>query len=385
MIYTDLPINNRTGWGAIGTYLLKELSKLNEIKLFRKDLFSLEDVFDHQFFKDKFADEEEIAAIMSGKLTKIDHTYLSYPLYSFPTFQPPKIALRGRKTIGIAVFEHNFVTPKDLEHFNTHYDSLITACKWCEDALRSVGYDRVTSIPHGIDPLVFNPSYSEKEFLKDKFVVFSGGKFEFRKGQDVVMRAYKVLQDKYDDVMMVASWYNPWPQSLNTMRISRLINFQSGGENYMDLMKKTLHNNGIDVNRVILPQYQSNYVMPRIYRNTDIGLFTNRCEAGTNIVLMEYMACGKPAIATYSSGNRDVIQDNNAILVKDIKPCAMDLGGRVIGNWDEPNLDEVVSQLEWAYHHRDEIRAIGKHAGDVMATKFSWQNIAEQFHKVINE
>ncbi len=42
-------------------------------------------------------------------------------------------------------------------------------------------------------------------------MVFSGGKFELRKGQDVVIRAYRVLQDRHPDVMLVNAWFNPWP------------------------------------------------------------------------------------------------------------------------------------------------------------------------------
>ena len=42
-------------------------------------------------------------------------------------------------------------------------------------------------------------------------MVFSGGKFELRKGQDVVIRAYRVLEDRHPDVMLVNAWFNPWP------------------------------------------------------------------------------------------------------------------------------------------------------------------------------
>ena len=42
--------------------------------------------------------------------------------------------------------------------------------------------------------------------------------------------------------------------------------------------------------------------MPQVYQNTDVGIFPSRCEAGTNLVMMEYMACGKPAIATVGTG-----------------------------------------------------------------------------------
>ena len=53
-----------------------------------------------------------------------------------------------------------------------------------------------------------------------------------------------------------------------------------------------------------------------LYRNTDVGVFPNRCEGGTNLVLMEYMACGKPVIASCTSGHRDIVSEEMRFLLK---------------------------------------------------------------------
>lgn len=384
MLYTDLNLNNRTGAGALGTYLLKELSKLTDVKLFRKDLFSFNDKIDEHFFKKMFIHDDEINSIYKNKSHNFDSNFLSFVPYAFPEIKEYENKIKGTETIGLAVFENNLLSKSDLDILNRNYDSIITACKWCEDSLIEAGYkNKLKSITHGIDPLVFNESYSEKEFFKDKFVIFSGGKFEFRKGQDIVIKAIKILQEKYDDVVLVASWFNLWPNSLRTMNASKLIKFVEGEKDYIKMMENILSINGIDLNKVVLINYQSNYLMNRVYRNSDIGLFPNRCEAGTNIVLMEYMACGKPTIASYSSGNKDVIRDDYSLIVKDIKQFPITFGGKDIGQWDEPNLEEVVSHLEWAYHNRDRIKELGKKAGKVMKDEFTWSNIAEQFYKFI--
>ena len=52
-----------------------------------------------------------------------------------------------------------------------------------------------------------------REFLRDKFVIFSGGKFEYRKGQDIVIRAVKVMQERHQDVVLINAWVNAWQQS----------------------------------------------------------------------------------------------------------------------------------------------------------------------------
>jgi len=54
-------------------------------------------------------------------------------------------------------------------------------------------------------------------------------------------------------------------------------------------------------NIVLVPQ-QLTLAMARVYRNSDVGLFPNRCEGGANLVLMEYMACGKPVVTVDTTG-----------------------------------------------------------------------------------
>jgi hypothetical protein len=97
---------------------------------------------------------------------------------------------------------------------------IATGSSWCTSALKAKGLTNVVTVLQGVDPLSFNDSFAQKQFLADRFVVFSGGKFEFRKGQDVVLRAYKVLQDRYRDVTLVHAWYTHWEFSVRSMALS---------------------------------------------------------------------------------------------------------------------------------------------------------------------
>ena len=124
--------------------------------------------------------------------------------------------------------------------------------------------------------------------------------------------------------------------------------------------------------------------MSEIYSNTDLGLFPNRCEGGTNLVLMEYMACGKPVIASYSSGHRDVLTKENSIPLRSLHPFTVqNQEGRILYNWEEADLDEIIAGLEWAYWHRDELKNIGKTAGEDLA-ELIWEKSARQFYELIH-
>jgi glycosyltransferase involved in cell wall biosynthesis len=125
--------------------------------------------------------------------------------------------------------------------------------------------------------------------------------------------------------------------------------------------------------------------MARIYKNTDIGLFPNRCEGGTNLVLMEYMACGKPVIASYSSGHKDVINKDNSIMIKNMKSLSINEGsGARIATWDDPDLDETIEHLEWAYQNRDELKSYGLQAGNDLK-ELTWKRCAEKFVEVVEK
>ncbi|NLE77556.1 MAG: glycosyltransferase family 4 protein, partial [Chloroflexi bacterium] len=118
--------------------------------------------------------------------------------------------------------------------------------------------------------------------------------------------------------------------------------------------------------------------LAQVYKNSDLGLFPNRCEGGTNLVLMEYLACGKPAVVSYSSGHRDVVSEDNALLLRRFKPMALGKEGRVRAVWDDPDLEEVVERLEWAYQHPGELAELGRRAGTSMEP-FTWREVAARW------
>ncbi|MCC6398689.1 MAG: glycosyltransferase, partial [Bacteroidetes bacterium] len=104
----------------------------------------------------------------------------------------------------------------------------------------------------------------------------------------------------------------------------------------------------------------------------------NRCEGGTNLVLMEYMACGKPVIGAYNSGHRDILTDRNSIPLRAMRSISVSHGGQPVAVWEEPQLEELIARLDWAYHHRTELREIGAQAGMDMAG-LTWERTARLF------
>ncbi len=382
LIYAALPVGSFHGWGVCGKYLVKELSELADVKLIANSVNydSLGDELEYRFLSTKVINPEQYHRILNTPSLVLKGPLIQSIVGN--TLRPLMMNIRGAFNLGYTFFEDNILNSDIIEDGKRFFDYIITGSTWNERVLRDYGIDKVATIIQGIDPVIFNPLYPDKEYLKEYFVVFSGGKFELRKGQDIVIKAYKYLQDKYKDVMLINTWFNYWPQSMNTMAGSPHIVFTPSQDASTEVINKILAANGIDLKRVITLPAMPNQMMARLYKNTDIGLFPNRCEGGTNLVLMEYMACGKPVIASYNTGHQDILTEGNSIMLKQMSPMTISKDNRVIAQWNEPSLEEVISALQWAYLNRHSLRRIAQQAGRDMSKK-TWKCSAERFYEVL--
>jgi glycosyltransferase involved in cell wall biosynthesis len=378
MIYISLPISSQIGWGICGRYISQELSRLADVRLVTNELSenNVRDELDFRALSELLPSPAEVARLQALGTSGLDGPLLTacvgYDL------KPVVADLRGTRTVGYTFFESNYISDEARESARQTFDHLVAGSTACEERLRAGGLTNVSTIIQGIDPALFNPAEVERRYLRGRFVVFSGGKLEHRKGQDVVVRAFKVLHDKYSDAVLMTAWNNPFMPSRDSMRGSHLVRFAPRSTDPTQVVREFLADNGIDPRRCVVLGPKPNFVMSRFYKQTDVGLFPNRCEGGTNLVLMEYMACGKPAIATHSSGHRDVVTPENAIVLNDLRPVRIEENGRHIATWDEPNVDEAVAALEFAYQNRERTAQIAGRGGADMQ-RCTWQATARQF------
>jgi glycosyltransferase involved in cell wall biosynthesis len=351
-LYLGLVEGQNYGWGVCSRYLIRELSQFTDCRILNE--------------ADGSAQNGNLEGKLFQALTGVDF---------FPMFEKA----RGRQNVGYTFFE-NELTAHSLENAQ-RYDLVLAGSSWCRDRMGEGGIANCGILIQGIDPKLFFPIEEEKE--PERFVIFSGGKFELRKGQDLVLKAFKILQEKYADIWLVNCWYNIWPESMRLMAHSRHIRFEPIQGSWQELMQHTYALNELDAERIVTCDLMPAELQCELYRNTDIGVFPNRCEGGTNLVLMEYMACGKPVIASYTSGHRDVVNDQNALLLKSLSNYTI-VGPKKepIARWQEPSVDELVAQIEFAYHHRDEIRRRGRMAGEDMK-QFTWRHTAEQLLAIL--
>lgn len=353
MIFMILPCNISSGWGVCSTNLVKQISKKTDVKYVSSEIdnnYVLKSLIELPYFKCiQFSDYQYLTKQKQYPIIQALQHDLSCYLGEFD----------GSFKIGLCFSDRKI--PKQYVEKSKKFDVIISGSEWSKKLLESYNV-KSQVILQGIDPLLFNKNRSEKEIYKDDFVVFSGGKFESRKGQDITIKAFKVLQDRHPDVKLVACWYNTYTQDNGlTCLIENKVNLE----------------NVIHINTEI-----PNYCMPAIYQNTDVGIFPSRCEAGTNLVMMEYMACGKPVIGTVGTGQADLINEKTGLSIQSHGICELVENGEIVSYWEEPSLDSAIEQLEYAYCHQKKIKSIGNQAAKLL-TKYTWQFMAESILNLI--
>lgn len=204
-----------------------------------------------------------------------------------------------------------------------HYDLIIAGSTWNERVLRGHGLTNVRTILQGVDPTLFHPA-PKRGLYPDRFLIFSGGKAEPRKGQDLVVAAFRIFAQRHKDAMLVTAWHSPWPDLAKGM----------------DLDLSSVADQVIDVGAV------PNALMPTILRECDIALFPNRAEGGTNLVAMECLACGQPCIISLNTGHLDLASRAGAFALEHHASTTH------WSEWGESSVDEIVEALELARRAR---------------------------------
>lgn len=309
----------------------------------------------------------------------------------------PVSPARGRtRNLGYTFFEYP-IGPKAVENAKL-YDVIFCGSTWCKDRLAEKGITNTKVLVQGVDHEIFKPTRGHRYVASPittrwhcgflvagvpspiaherdtSFRIFSGGKFEFRKGQDIVIAAFREFLKKCPEAHLVCAWFNPWPGLIQGMKESPHLRpsprFRVSTRLTEDMPQEIFFRGlliaqGIPPeNFTILPQL-SQPALADVMRSTDLGLFPNRCEGGTNLVLMEYMSCGKPAVASNATGHKDVLTADNSAW------C-----GFCKDEWYKPeDLRAVTCAIEELYSNPEEAKVFGIKAAETMK-QWTWERAA---------
>ena len=236
------------------------------------------------------------------------------------------------------------------------FDAVLTGSHWNKKLLEKVTKKEIKVIHEGVDDTIFSPAPKSGLLPDENFYIFSGGKIEYRKGQDLVLRAFKIFSERHQEARLVVAWRSPWPHLSVGMKGVLEHELKLTNDNFLDI-KRWCSENGIPEWKVIDLPMMSNYSMSQIYKEMDVGIQLSRAEACTCLPLMEMMASGIPCVASLNTGLIDLINEKNSIPIecKNLGECqtveTIDWGGA--------DLDATVEALETLYQNKTKRTKLG--------------------------
>ncbi len=287
------------------------------------------------------------------------------------------VRLEGDHNVAVTFFEDSRLTPDGVARA-ADYAQIIAGSTWNREVLQAHGVRNVTTVLQGVDVTNFHPA-PKSGFLSNRFVVFSGGKLEYRKGQDLVVQAFAIFAARHPDALLVTAWASPFPKFAPTVNRNPDVAPLELVGGQIDAMTWT-RANGIPASQVIHLGPVPNAAMPRILREADVGLFPNRGEGGTNLVAMEAMACGVPCMLSMNTGHLDLVGDGSHCLALgeqrrvEVEGC---------DGWGHSDLEEMVAVLEAVYIQREAAAEMGRR-GAAFMRQLSWSRQIDQLISVVS-
>lgn len=273
--------------------------------------------------------------------------------------------LRGQPHVGVAFLEEASLSPAGRERAKA-FALVIAGSAWNERVLRANGIVATTTILQGIDTSLFHPAPKAGLLGRDRFVVFSGGKLELRKGQDLVLAAFRAFHRRHPEAVLLTAWFSPWSDLMHdAVAHAGVVPPGATRDGAPDIVGWAVAN-GIPPEAIVAVGPTPNIAMPHVIREADVALFPNRAEGGTNLVAMECLACAIPTILSANTGHLDLLRAPDiALALRRQGPVRR--AGIDTTDWGESDVEEAVEALETVWRDREAANAMGARAARVMA------------------
>lgn len=267
----------------------------------------------------------------------------------------------GSYRIGFSMLEVTGI-PDDWVAQCNLMDEVWVPSRFNVETFRNSGVTRpIHVIPLGVDPDYFHPQIKARRF-SEKFTFLSVFEWGERKAPEVLLRAFCAAFTDKDDVVLVLKTDNR-DGDVNVAQQIASLNLPRNAPKIVLLYNQEL------------PGYQ----LGSLYRAADCFVTATRGE-GWGMPILEAMACGLPTIATAWSAQTEFLRDDLcypvrvARLIPAVAKCPYYVGYE----WADPDMEHLVHQLRYVYEHRDEARATGLRAAEVVARDWTWDRAAEK-------
>lgn len=266
------------------------------------------------------------------------------------------------KLIGFPIFELDKFNSRELHHLS-YPDEICVCSKWAANIIKDQVKRESHVVPLGVNTEIFKPAEPRSD---STYVFLNIGKWEYRKGHDLITKAFNYAFGQYDDVELWMMNHNPflkphqvqdWENLYKNTKLGDKIRFQT--------------------------RVSTHHEVSKIMEQACCGLFPARAE-GWNLELLEMMAVNRPVITTnYSAHTEFCNKDNSYLLeVTETEPAEDGIWFHKQGNWAKLTQNHIKALAEFMRHcYTKDIRT-NQH-GIETAKKFSWENTYNELSKVV--
>ena len=343
---------NQLGYGITGLNIVKSLSKLTDVSLWC--------IGNPQVTNQNDAD------IISKCLQNAVFFDVNSPCLRIWHQHDMSQFVGKSKHIGFPIFELDEFNEREKHNLNS-VDQLFVCSSWAKDvaiANLTLKEDQIIVVPLGVDLDIFNNT-TQLINNSEKTIFFNCGKWEIRKGHDVIPEIFSKAFTEDDNVELWMMNFNPF---LKPEEVSAWKNLY---------IKSKLGSKIKFIDRV-----ETHEEVYNIMSKTDCGIFPARAE-GWNLELLEMLACGKHVITTNYSAHTEFCDKNNALLI-DIDKKEMAYDGQWFhgkcGKWATIGANQIEQAIEHCrvIHKQKQNNLLTANRNGInKARQFSWDNSAK--------
>lgn len=264
---------------------------------------------------------------------------------------PDYLTTPEKKTLYSTTLESTRLRPTQMECMRAA-KAIIVPCQWNASCLSAMGIDvPIFVVNEGVNPDVFNFAPIP---IGGPFVFGAGGRLSVgggRKGLHEIIEAFQKAFVNGEDVRL-------------RIKVFSDCNIKQPDDNRVELVTQFLTEGG----------------MANFMKSLTVFCSYSKGE-GWGLMPNEAMACGRPVIGCLYGGQAEYMNRHNSFPVEFThEPATGYYDG--CGTWSEPNMDDMVRQMQFAYQNRDEVVRRGMIAANDVR-HLTWKRTAENTVKVL--
>lgn len=348
IININAPINT-TSYGYVSCNIIKELKKLNHdirhIPIGRND------------------PDEDLHSEIKDVLLRWDYSFDAPSIKIWHQHDLGGFYGKGLR-IGMPIFELEKFNPIELHSLNNP-DELFVCSNWAKNVIHEnvpekIGHTHV--VPLGVDTSIFKECPLPNS---NKTIFGNFGKFESRKGHDVLPIIFNKAFEKEDDVMLVMMAHNFFLSQDQTNA-------------WIKSFKETKLGDKI----IFIDRQKSQSMVYSIMSQIHCGIFPSKAE-GWNLEALELLSCGRHIIITNATAHTEFCNNQNSHLIEmnsgyekaqDVKFFNGEFEWKKFG---DNEIDQAVEYMRSIHKKNQEGNLKINQNGIETGIRYSWRNSAK--------